>query len=82
MIGPCCSTIFGLFLVWWGVTKVEIERETFHFDWQLSKKIIACGFAFWIAQMAMGFISLVYNGQLGNMGAILPSVFMQSSPAS
>ena len=31
-------------------------------------QIISCGFAFWVAQMAMGFISLVYNSQLGKYG--------------
>ena len=31
-------------------------------------EIISCGFAFWVAQMAMGFISLVYNSQLGKYG--------------
>lgn len=31
-------------------------------------RIVSCGFAFWVAQMAMGFISLVYNSQLGKYG--------------
>ncbi len=48
---------------------VEIKKETFSFNFELSKKIISCGFAFWIAQMAMGLISLVYNSQLGKYGS-------------
>lgn len=68
VIGQILSALFGAFLVLKGYTKVEIERETFSFDLELSKKIISCGFAFWIAQMAMGLISLVYNSQLGKYG--------------
>ena len=66
--GQILSALFGLCLVLKGYTKVEIERGTFSFDLRLSKKIVSCGFAFWIAQMAMGLISLVYNSQLGKYG--------------
>lgn len=66
--GQIFSTLFGIFLVLKGYTKVEIERDTFSFDIELAGKIISCGFAFWIAQMAMGLISLVYNSQLGKYG--------------
>ncbi|MGL4372647.1 MAG: MATE family efflux transporter, partial [Turicibacter sp.] len=38
---------------------------------KLQKDIVQCGFAFFIAQLAMGFISLVYNGQLGKYGGDL-----------
>ncbi len=68
VIGQILSALFGAFLVLKGHTKVEIHRYTFRFDSNLSKKIISCGFAFWIAQMAMGLISLVYNSQLGKYG--------------
>ena len=68
MIGQILSALFGAYLVLKGHTKVEIQRDTFRFDGALSKKIISCGFAFWIAQMAMGLISLVYNSQLGKYG--------------
>ena len=68
VIGQIFSTLFGAYLVLRGHTRVEIKKETFSFDFELSKKIISCGFAFWIAQMAMGLISLVYNGQLGKYG--------------
>ena len=68
VIGQIFSTIFGICLVLKGITKIEIEKETFRFDAALSKDIISCGFAFWIAQMAMGLISLVYNSQLGKYG--------------
>lgn len=68
VIGQILSALFGAYLVLKGYTKVEIKRETFRFDVGLSKKIISCGFAFWIAQMAMGLISLVYNSQLGKYG--------------
>lgn len=68
VIGQILSALFGTYLVLKGCTKVGIERETFSFDFRLSEKIISCGFAFWIAQMAMGLISLVYNSQLGKYG--------------
>ena len=68
VIGQILSALFGVYLVLKGYTKVEIERETFSFDFRFSGKIISCGFAFWIAQMAIGLISLVYNSQLGKYG--------------
>lgn len=66
--GQVLSALFGAFLILRNHTRVEIERDTFSFDLQLSGKIVSCGFAFWIAQMAMGLISLVYNSQLGKYG--------------
>lgn len=68
VIGQTFSALFGLYLVLKGYTKVEIKKDTFLFHFGISKKIISCGFAFWIAQMAMGLISLVYNSQLGRYG--------------
>lgn len=68
VIGQILSALFGTYLVLKGCTKAEMERGTFSFDFRLSKKMISCGFAFWIAQMAMGLISLVYNSQLGRYG--------------
>lgn len=68
VIGQILSALLGAYLVLKGYTKVEIEKETFRFDIGLSKNIISCGFAFWIAQMSMGLISLVYNSQLGKYG--------------
>lgn len=66
--GQFLSAVFGAYLAFSGRTKVEIKRETFSFQPRLSENIISCGFAFWIAQMAMGLISLVYNSQLGKYG--------------
>lgn len=68
VIGQVLSALLGAYLILKGYTKVEIQKETFSFDFDLSKKIVSCGFAFWIAQMAMGLISLVYNSQLGKYG--------------
>lgn len=69
VIGQILSALFGAYLILKGHTKVEMKQETFSFDFELSGKIISCGFAFWIAQMAMGLISLVYNSQLGKYGS-------------
>lgn len=68
VIGQILSALFGFLLILKGCTKVELKRDTFAFDLPLSKRILLCGFAFWIAQMAMGVISLVYNSQLGKYG--------------
>ena len=69
VIGQFLSALFGAYLIFKGYTKVEMKRETFSFDFEFSGKIISCGFAFWIAQMAMGLISLIYNSQLGKYGS-------------
>ena len=61
VIGQILSALFGLFLVLKGQIKVTLEKECFRLHAPLAKKIISCGFTFWIAQMAMGFITLVYN---------------------
>lgn len=68
VIGQIFSALFGAYLVFKKYTKVEIKKETFFFNFRISKKIISCGFSFWIAQMSMGLISLVYNSQLGKYG--------------
>lgn len=66
--GQIVSSVFGAYQVFRGGSIVRIRRETFHFQSGLSKKIVSCGFAFWVTQMAMGFITLVYNSQLGKYG--------------
>lgn len=68
VIGQVLSALFGAYLIFDGKTLVQISRKSFYFDVQMSRKIISCGFAFWVAQMAMGFISLIYNSQLGKYG--------------
>ncbi|MGI6108954.1 MAG: MATE family efflux transporter [Eubacteriaceae bacterium] len=68
VIGQIVSAVFGAWMVFGGHTQVQIKREIFKPDKRLCKMIISCGFAFWVAQMAMGFISLVYNSQLGKYG--------------
>lgn len=47
---------------------VRPGRKTLRFDFSIARQLLGCGFAFWIGQMAMGFIALVYNGQLGAYG--------------
>lgn len=66
--GQVASALFGGYLVLRGYTLAEIRKETFQLDAALCGKIISCGFAFWIAQIAMGLTSLVYNSQLGTYG--------------
>lgn len=65
VIGQIFSTLFGAYLVFGNRTLVCISKQIFRLDKKLCMQIISCGFAFWVAQMAMGFISLVYNSQLG-----------------
>ncbi len=68
VIGQIFSALFGAYLIFGHKTQVQISRDVFHLDKDLCMKIISCGFAFWVAQMSMGFISLVYNSQLGKYG--------------
>lgn len=68
VIGQIVSAVFGIFLILNGKTLVDAKKIKLHIDWSIGKKVLNCGFAFWIAQMAMGFIALVYNGQLGKYG--------------
>lgn len=68
VIGQILSAVFGAFLVLGKKTMVSITKNIFRLDREVWLKIISCGFAFWVAQMAMGFISLVYNSQLGKYG--------------
>ena len=66
--GQIFAALFGGFLVFGNKTLVRISRTIFHLEKELCLQIISCGFAFWVSQMAMGFISLVYNSQLGKYG--------------
>lgn len=68
VIGQILSAGFGAFLVLGGHTLVRVSPAIFRPQKRLCGNILSCGFAFWVAQMAMGFISLVYNSQLGRYG--------------
>lgn len=68
VIGQIVSTLFGAWLIFRGKTLVEVRKKEFYIDRSIAKTLLNCGFAFWIAQMAMGFIALVYNGVLGKFG--------------
>lgn len=76
VIGQFLSAAFGAFLVLGGHTLVKVSPDIFRLQKRLSGNILSCGFAFWVAQMAMGFISLVYNSQLGFV--MLATTFFQS----
>ena len=69
VIGQIFSALFGAYFVFGNRTQDKCLQ------------IISCGFAFCAAQMAMGFISLVYNSQLENMAVKLQSVYMLSYQA-
>lgn len=66
--GQVFAALFGGFLVFGNKTLVRISRKIFRLEKEICGQIISCGFAFWVSQMAMGFISLVYNSQLGKYG--------------
>ena len=68
VLGQILSMIYGAYLVFSGKTLVSVSKSIFKINKDISNKILNCGFAFWIAQMAMGFIALVYNSQLGKYG--------------
>lgn len=68
VIGQILSALFGAYLVFGNRTLVCISKGIFRLEKKLCMQMISCGFAFWVAQMAMGLISLVYNSQLGKYG--------------
>lgn len=68
VIGQILSAAFGAFLVFSGRTQVQVSAPIFRPERRLCLRILSCGFAFWVAQIAMAFISLVYNSQLGRYG--------------
>lgn len=68
VLGQLLSALFGGYLVFTNRTLVRPSKSIFRLQKRMSFSIISCGFAFWVAQMAMGFISLVYNSQLGAYG--------------
>ncbi len=69
--GQVISAFFGAYLVFGNRTQVRISKKIFRMEKKLCFQIISCGFAFFVAQMAMGFISLVYNSRLGKYGGDL-----------
>ena len=76
VIGQILSALFGAWLIFGKKTMVTVSKGIFALKGNMCRKIISCGFAFWVAQMAMGFISLVYNSQLGKFGGdIVISVY-------
>jgi len=66
--GQVVSTIIGLVFIKKHYVHVDVTPDIFMLNGTMSSKIIICGFAFWVAQLAMGLISLVYNSQLGKYG--------------
>ncbi|NBH18612.1 MATE family efflux transporter [Clostridiaceae bacterium] len=66
--GQILSALFGACLVFGKKTQVQISKSIFHLDKRLCAQILSCGFCFWVSQISMGFISLVYNSQLGKYG--------------
>lgn len=66
--GQIISAIFGLTLIFTHKSQVSISKDIFKLNKKMCSQIISCGFAFFVAQMAMAFISLVYNSQLGKYG--------------
>ncbi len=68
VMGQVLSALFGAWMVFGNRTQVRVERGIFRLERRLCLQIVSCGFAFFVAQMAMGFISLVYNSQLGRYG--------------
>lgn len=68
ILGQLLSAVFGSWLIFSGKSLVQIRKRIFRMDWGLAGQILSCGFAFFIAQVAMGLISLVYNSRLGKFG--------------
>ena len=66
--GQFLSAGLGAFFVFTGPVGARVAPGDFIPRPALAGRILSCGFAFWIAQMSMALVSLLYNSQLGRYG--------------
>lgn len=68
VIGQIVSGIIGFVIIFSGHTSVCIKKHYFKLRLAVTKKIAQLGISLCIAQIAFGFISVVYNVYLGKYG--------------
>ncbi len=71
LIGQMVSTLIGLWIIFSHKTILRPEKNYFKLSLSIIKRITQLGIALFIAQIAFGFISLIYNVYLGKYGGDL-----------
>lgn len=71
VIGQVASTLIGLWVIFSKKTLLRPQKQYFKLNKRLISEITKLGVALFIAQIAFGFISLVYNVYLGKYGGDL-----------
>lgn len=71
VIGQIVSALIGLYVVFGGHTVIKIKKDYFKVQLSIIQQISKLGVSLFIAQVAFGFISLIYNVYLGKYGGDL-----------
>ncbi|EGC93102.1 MATE efflux family protein [Turicibacter sp. HGF1] len=94
VLGQVVSALIGFYIVFGGHTVIKIKKDYFKIQLSIIQKISKLGVSLFIAQIAFGFISLIYNVYLGKYGgdlaisvyaiisSIMPFVIMPASGLS
>ena len=73
VLGQVVSALIGFYIVFGGHTVIKIKKDYFKIQLSIIQKISKLGVSLFIAQIAFGFISLIYNVYLGKYGGDLAS---------
>ena len=71
VLGQVVSALIGFYIVFGGHTVIKIKKDYFKIQLSIMQKISKLGVSLFIAQIAFGFISLIYNVYLGKYGGDL-----------
>ena len=71
VLGQVVSALIGFYIVFGGHTVIKIKKDYFKIQLSIIQKISKLGVSLFIAQIAFGFISLIYNVYLGKYGGDL-----------
>lgn len=71
VLGQVVSALIGFYIVFGGHTVIKIKKDYFKIQLSIIQKISKLGASLFIAQIAFGFISLIYNVYLGKYGGDL-----------
>lgn len=71
VLGQIVSALIGFYIVFGGHTVIKIKKDYFKIQLSIIQKISKLGVSLFIAQIAFGFISLIYNVYLGKYGGDL-----------
>ena len=71
VLGQVVSALIGFYIVFGGHNVIKIKKVYFKIQLSIIQKISKLGVSLFIAQIAFGFISLIYNVYLGKYGGDL-----------